>query len=138
MLSEGRVVSTELVFVAAEHVYSFLGGTLTEALELRANDLLKHEIIRWARDAGRKTFVLGGGYGAADGIFRYKLSFAPKGARSVSRRDASFRSCRVRSLNFTTPGLGARAGARLGSGQKTSYRRIEREDGAHLPLSASR
>ena len=82
VLSEGRVVSTELVLVAAERVYSFLGGTLTEALELPANDLLKHGIIRWARDAGKKTFVLRGGYGgAADGIFRYKLSGAPKGAR---------------------------------------------------------
>jgi hypothetical protein len=81
VLSEGRVVSTELVLVSAEHVYSFLGGTLVEAFELRANDLLKHEVIRWAKEAGKKTFVLGGGYGAADGIFRYKLSFAPQGER---------------------------------------------------------
>jgi nucleoside diphosphate kinase len=81
VLSEGRVVSTELVLVSAENAYSFLGGTLVAAFALRANDLLKHEVIRWAKEAGKKAFVLGGGYGAADGIFRYKLSFAPKGQR---------------------------------------------------------
>lgn len=81
VLSEGQVVSSELVLVSAENVYSFLGGTLVQAFDSRANDLLKHEIIRWAKEAGKKTVVLGGGYGAADGIFRYKLSFAPNGER---------------------------------------------------------
>lgn len=76
---EGKVVSTELVLVSADHVYSFLGGTLPEAFHLRANDLLKHEIIEWGREQGKQTFVLGGGYNGPDGIFRYKLSFAPDG-----------------------------------------------------------
>ena len=118
VLSDGRVVSTELCFVSAEHVYSFLGGTLAEAFVLRANDLLKHEIIRWAKEAGKKTFVLGGGYGAADGIFRYKLSFAPQGERPFRVGTTRFRSCRMRSLDGSTLGLGARAGARLGSRRK--------------------
>jgi hypothetical protein len=78
-LHEGRVVATELVLVSARFVYSFLGGTLDEYFPMRANDLLKHEIIRWARRAGKTGFVLGGGYAAGDGIFRYKKSFAPGG-----------------------------------------------------------
>ena len=69
---EGAVVSES-------HIYSFLGGTRAEAFDLRPNDLLKHEIILWGQRSGKRAFVLGGGYGGPDGIFRYKLSFAPKG-----------------------------------------------------------
>lgn len=81
-LHEGIVISTELVLLSATHMYSFLGGTRADAFTLRANDLLKHEIILWGQRIGKQAFVLGGGYGQADGIFRYKLSFAPKGATS--------------------------------------------------------
>ncbi|HEY0150770.1 MAG TPA: GNAT family N-acetyltransferase [Longimicrobium sp.] len=76
----GEVVSTELVLVSAENVYSFLGGTDPEAFATRPNDLLKHEIIRWAAGEGKRRFVLGGGYQKDDGIYRYKLAFAPGGA----------------------------------------------------------
>jgi len=78
-IHEGKVVSTELVLVSTESVYSFLGGTSGEAFDLRPNDLLKHEIILWARKNGKHRFVLGGGYTSEDGIFRYKKSFAPSG-----------------------------------------------------------
>lgn len=78
-LHEGRVVSSELVLVSETNAYSFLGGTESDAFDLRPNDLLKHEVILWAKDAGKHRFVLGGGYGAGDGIFRYKRSFAPHG-----------------------------------------------------------
>jgi hypothetical protein len=74
-----RVVSTELVLVSEENVYSFLGGTIDDAFALRPNDLLKVAIIRWAQNAGKRRFVLGGGYQMDDGIYRYKLSFAPRG-----------------------------------------------------------
>lgn len=78
-LSGGRVVSSELVLVSAETAYSFLGGTDRDAFEQRPNDLLKYELILWAREAGKRRFVLGGGYREDDGIFRYKRSFAPRG-----------------------------------------------------------
>ena len=76
---EGRVVSTELALVSAERVYSFLGGTDETAFDQRPNDLLKHELILWAQRAGKRAFILGGGYTADDGIFRYKKAFAPDG-----------------------------------------------------------
>ncbi len=91
---EQRVVSTELVLVSAESVYSFLGGTQEDAFALRPNDLLKYEIMRWAKRQGKHWFVLGGGYEPDDGIFRYKEAFAPRGAvafrvgRRVLRQDA--------------------------------------------------
>ncbi|MCX5743411.1 MAG: GNAT family N-acetyltransferase, partial [Proteobacteria bacterium] len=78
-LLAGRVVSTELALVSAHHVYSFLGGTDEAAFDQRPNDLLKHELILWAKRAGKRRFVLGGGYAVDDGIFRYKKAFAPTG-----------------------------------------------------------
>ena len=39
----------------------------------------KYEIIKWAQEKGLKNFVLGGGYGADDGIFQYKSHLAPHG-----------------------------------------------------------
>ncbi|MER3423097.1 MAG: methicillin resistance protein, partial [Nitrospiraceae bacterium] len=78
-LHKGKSVSTELVLLSRGHIYSFLGGTLSEAFEFRPNNLLKHAIIEWGREQGLKSYVLGGGYRDQDGIYRYKLSFAPTG-----------------------------------------------------------
>ena len=72
------VISAELILVSNSCIYSFLGGTLSNYFDLRPNDLLKHNIINWGRERGYKYFVLGGGYGADDGIFRYKKSFFPE------------------------------------------------------------
>jgi len=75
----GRVVSSELVLHDATNAYSFLGGTDAEYFPLRPNDFLKDGIIQWAKAQGLRRFVLGGGHGTDDGIFRYKRSFAPNG-----------------------------------------------------------
>lgn len=74
-----RVVSTELVLASADTLYSFLGGTERSDFDLRPNDLLKVEAIQWGQERGKAHFVLGGGYAAEDGIFRYKRAFAPHG-----------------------------------------------------------
>ncbi len=79
VLAGDRVVSTELVLRSRRHLYSFLGGTLSDAFELRANDLLKHEVIGWGHAEGLEAFVLGGGFTPGDGIFQYKKAFAPDG-----------------------------------------------------------
>lgn len=71
------VVSTELVLCSERYVYSFLGGTLDEYYPMRPNDLLKYEIIKWSKETGHQAFILGGGYGANDGIYKYKKAFAP-------------------------------------------------------------
>lgn len=76
---EGKIISTELVIYGAENCYSYLGGTDREYFDVRPNDYLKYEIIKWAKDKGLKNFVLGGGYGADDSIFQYKLCLAPNG-----------------------------------------------------------
>lgn len=72
--ADGALVSAELVLLSDRSLYSFLGGTRREALPSGANDLLKHTVIEHGRAAGLSAYVLGGGYRAGDGIFRYKRS----------------------------------------------------------------
>ena len=94
VVSEGRIISTELVIYGAENCYSYLGGTDRDYFDLRPNEFLKFEVIKWAKEKGLKNFVLGGGYGADDGIFQYKLCLAPHGVydfyigRKIFDRDA--------------------------------------------------
>ena len=76
----GRAVSTELVLISSSTIYSYLGGTLRSAFEFRPNDLLKYEIMRWGKDQGMRRFLMGGGHGSNDSIYRFKLSFAPRGS----------------------------------------------------------
>jgi hypothetical protein len=78
---DGKTISTELVLLSADRIYSFLGGTLEESFYCRPNDLLKYEIMKWGAAHGKQYFVLGGGYQKEDGILRYKLAFAPDGRR---------------------------------------------------------
>jgi hypothetical protein len=79
VLYENKIISTELVIYGAKNAYSYLGGTNRDYFDLRPNDFLKYEIIKWAKEKGLKNFVLGGGYGADDGIFQYKTCLAPNG-----------------------------------------------------------
>ncbi|HBY62985.1 MAG TPA: hypothetical protein DEH78_24440 [Solibacterales bacterium] len=78
-VKDGRTVSVELILVSAEAGYSFLGGSDLSAAAARPNDLLKVEALRWCSRRGLKWFVMGGGFKPDDGIFRYKLAFAPSG-----------------------------------------------------------
>lgn len=81
VLDNDAVVSSELVATAGgSRAYSFLGGTSEAGMHRRANDLLKHEMFRNLRDRSFDEFWLGGGKEPEDGIYRYKLSFAPEGA----------------------------------------------------------
>ncbi len=73
----GKAVSTEMILQSDDSIFSFLGGTLKDAFQKRPNDFLKYALINWARDEGFKFFVLGGGYGVEDGIYKYKKSFFP-------------------------------------------------------------
>lgn len=79
VIFEDKVISAELIIYGSENAYSYLGGTDSKYFSLRPNDFLKYEAIKWLKDNGIKNFVLGGGYGADDGIFKYKKSFSPNG-----------------------------------------------------------
>src|SRR5205085_952556 len=66
-----EVVSSELVLLSEDTVYSFLGGSTPAGQAKRANDLLKHAVILWGGATGRARYVLGGGVHPNDGIFQY-------------------------------------------------------------------
>lgn len=74
---EDTPVSSELLLVSHDSIYSFLGGTDENFFDKRPNDFLKIQAINWARNNGKKYYVLGGGYGFEDGIFKYKKTFFP-------------------------------------------------------------
>lgn len=75
VLKDGVIISTELVLISEQYVYSFLGGTDASFYHMRPNDYLKDEVIKLCVDSGKRGFVLGGGYHDNDGIYRYKRSF---------------------------------------------------------------
>lgn len=79
----GKIVSAELVLLSAGSSFFFRGGTLAEAFPARPNHLLKHTIILWSREQGKRCYVLGGGNEGEDSLYRYKLSFAPRGSRPL-------------------------------------------------------
>ncbi len=79
VIYQEKIISAELIIFGTENAYSYLGGTDKEYFNVRPNDFLKFEAIKWLKERGLKNFVLGGGYGMDDGIFRYKKSLAPNG-----------------------------------------------------------
>ena len=78
---DGVPISTELVLISEENMYSYLGGTNPNYFEMRPNDYLKAKVIEWGQQNGYKNYILGGGHGSEDGIYRYKKSFAPNGIK---------------------------------------------------------
>lgn len=76
--SDEIAISSELLLISNDTIYSFLGGTDDKYFDQRPNDFLKFEVINWARFIKKQYYVLGGGYGLEDGIFRYKKCFFPK------------------------------------------------------------
>ncbi len=82
-LLNGRAVSTELVTISANSIDFFRGGTLAESFPAHPNHLLKHHIILWSREKGKRVYLLGGGNVAQDSLYQYKLSFAPRGTRPL-------------------------------------------------------
>jgi hypothetical protein len=70
-------ISVELILIAGDTLYSFLGGTIAEAFNLRPNDFLKIEVMKWASVHGYKYYLLGGGRKDNDSLYQYKKSFFP-------------------------------------------------------------
>lgn len=71
-------ISTELIIIDNNELYSYLGGTLADYFSFRPNDFLKIEVIKWALENGKSFYALGGGRQNNDGLFQYKKSFFPK------------------------------------------------------------
>ncbi|TAI48564.1 GNAT family N-acetyltransferase [Flagellimonas allohymeniacidonis] len=71
-------ISTELVLIYGQTLYSFLGGTRSDYFHTRPNDFLKINVMKWAVQNGMENYVLGGGRSDKDSLYQYKKSFFPK------------------------------------------------------------
>ncbi len=70
-------ISTELILLNKNTMFSFLGGTDAAFFNLRPNDFLKMEAIKWGRENGYSNYILGGGRNNGDSLYKYKKSFFP-------------------------------------------------------------
>jgi hypothetical protein len=72
----GHIVASVLYVHDANDVYSYLGGADADSQEVRPSNAVIFDTINWAREHGKRRFILGGGYRPDDGIFRFKSSFS--------------------------------------------------------------
>src|SRR5690606_17461276 len=70
-------ISAELILIAGDTLYSYLGGTLSDYFNYRPNDFLKIEVMDWARENNYKYYLLGGGRTDNDSLYQYKKTFFP-------------------------------------------------------------
>ena len=70
-----RIIAAVIILFNKNIVHYFLGGTDSEFLNLRPNNLLFNEIIVWAKKEGYEIFNLGGGYSGERELLRFKSSF---------------------------------------------------------------
>ncbi|WP_372756418.1 NeuD/PglB/VioB family sugar acetyltransferase [Mariniflexile sp.] len=79
LIYQGKTaISTELLIINDGTMYSYLGGTLSEYFNLRPNDFLKIEMIKWGLKNNLKYYSLGGGRTENDTLYQYKKTFFPK------------------------------------------------------------
>jgi hypothetical protein len=79
---DNKIISCELVLLDILYAHSFLGGTLIDFMPYGANVFLKREIIRDLKKRNVLYYLLGGGVNKNDGIYKYKLCFAPSGSHT--------------------------------------------------------
>lgn len=77
-LPDGKAISTELLLFSKDTMFSFLGGTDASYFNMRPNDLLKIEAMKWAREKGLSYYILGGGLQDGDTLYQYKKKFFPE------------------------------------------------------------
>jgi len=75
---EDLPVSTELVLMGPKISYGFLGGTLKEYNQFRANTFQKWGLLKYLVDYGVEIFSMGGGASRYDSIYKYKIRFSKK------------------------------------------------------------
>jgi len=82
----GRIIASVLYLHDASDVYSYLGGADADSQEARPSNAVIFDTINWARQCGKRRFILGGGYQPDDGIFRFKSSFSRDVAKFYTYR----------------------------------------------------
>jgi lipid II:glycine glycyltransferase (peptidoglycan interpeptide bridge formation enzyme) len=73
--SNNRTIAGVILFIGPEYAHYHLGGSYTEYLKLRPNNILFDYMIEFSKKQGVKQLHLGGGYQEGDGLFNFKSSF---------------------------------------------------------------
>jgi hypothetical protein len=76
-----KIIAAALFLRSHEFVHLHLSGSDADYLELRPDDLLYFEAMKWGCSLGCSALHLGGGYEADDDLFRFKAGFSPLRAR---------------------------------------------------------
>jgi len=69
-------ISTELILACDKTANGFLGGTLGEYYEYKANTFQRWELVKYLCGLGVEKYSMGGGATRGDGIYSFKMSFA--------------------------------------------------------------
>lgn len=73
---QDKPISTELILTDGELAYGFLGGTLSDFYQYKANTFQRWELLKYLDSIGVKKYSMGGGASRGDSIYDYKMSFA--------------------------------------------------------------
>jgi hypothetical protein len=79
-----KIIAVELILLSCEYIYSFLGGLDFEFRDKRPADFLKHSVSKWGIENNYKKYILGGGFTADDGIYKFKKAFSRDGIYSFN------------------------------------------------------
>ena len=71
------MIAAALFLRSPEFVHYHLGGSDAAYLDLRPNNLLFFEAMKWGCSLGATALHLGGGYQPDDDLFRFKAGFSP-------------------------------------------------------------
>ena len=69
-------ISTELILLDGQLAFGFLGGTLSEYYQYKANTFQRWELLKYLDSICIKKYSMGGGASRGDGIYNFKMSFA--------------------------------------------------------------
>jgi hypothetical protein len=82
----GQVIAGTLYLHDRDDIYSYLGGADVNFQHVRPTNAVIYDTVVWGRQHGKRRLILGGGYSAGDGIFRFKASFSPARANFLVYR----------------------------------------------------
>ena len=73
---EGKAITTELVLTSGKLAFAFLGGTLGEYYQYKANTFQRWELVKYLCEHGFDIYSMGASIAREDSIYKFKKSFA--------------------------------------------------------------
>lgn len=73
---EGKAITAELVLTGGKLAFAFLGGTLAEYYQYKANTFQRWELLKYLHARGFEIYSMGGSNIRGDSIYNFKKSFA--------------------------------------------------------------